>query len=907
MSKSNNSPKGGVVVIRFNAKWIAHAHTIIAYVAFFSALILACWTHYYQIVKNEYWGYPEEWFPSVSAVTGDWYPARSIFQILIAIASGPRFLLIYLFYIITNKSDSLYPKIHAIIGLIRTISCGGWVYITSTDDHDIHDVAMIVYLVTTLPWMVGSLLIGPQSNGEIKWRKIFSFSFFGSLVPMIYYFIEHKVNRVAGAYTTYAFLEWSLIIYDIAFDAITFLDFNFFELQIINANLQQEVFFSSDEIVFKVDSWSNARGFIADTYLAFIYWSMLTSLGLTIWYFPLWHMGISGYEAFLLVTTTPGLLGFTSIRSIVASNHGVFHLLSLCGVASYLFTDPTQRLLVTSFGVAITSITWSSIWIESRNSASLLERNSLTWCLGLIMSNVVKMAWRTNNPIWPIMHKENGGWNGLGLILGVIASLEVMSRNKKNRVVDSKQKSKSSLAWISSAIGFGSLLFALHSLLTDTSTITRWVYNGYPNTGPLPMPWGAVIIVAMSLGLVLSPYRKIIIGIPWYIIGCVSCACLYYYPAWSGFFGGLLLSIYLMSLVPTFIVAYAFVPAGEYLREHTDYILLAMMIFIGVGLWNSSGNFKFKHLQLHKIHFNTRVGLAIMIVSAFITTYSRIPLDAPKPYHPEHKIVTAGIWTIHFALDNEMWASEYRIRDIIKELEMDIIGLLESDLSRIITGNRDFTQFLSEELNMYADYGPGPSKHTWGCAMLSKFPIIRSKHLLLPSPVGELACGIYATLDIYGQEIDVIVSHNGQEEDELDRKLQTTELAKIMKESKNPLLFLGYVVTTPHQGNYHILIDEGNVKDIDPTDHDRWCEYIAYRGVKRLGYARVSHGGITDTEIQLGKFQVLDKYDSVNWGTNDTSINESDVPHDSRFPPIFKGAGVRGHRYHVFNEPRYFN
>ncbi|CAJ0882583.1 13839_t:CDS:2, partial [Entrophospora sp. SA101] len=182
----------------------------------------------------------------------DWYPARSIFQILIAIASGPRFLLIYLFYIITNKSDSLYPKIHAIIGLIRTISCGGWVYITSTDDHDIHDVAMIVYLVTTLPWMVGSLLIGPQSNGEIKWRKIFSFSFFGSLVPMIYYFIEHKVNRVAGAYTTYAFLEWSLIIYDIAFDAITFLDFNFFELQIINANLQQEYEWGNYDLKFIV-------------------------------------------------------------------------------------------------------------------------------------------------------------------------------------------------------------------------------------------------------------------------------------------------------------------------------------------------------------------------------------------------------------------------------------------------------------------------------------------------------------------------------------------------------------------------------------------------------------------------------------------------------------------------------
>jgi hypothetical protein len=51
-------------------------------------LAVGCWTHYYQIVKNQYWGYPEEWFPSVSAATGDWYPARSIFQIFAAVASG---------------------------------------------------------------------------------------------------------------------------------------------------------------------------------------------------------------------------------------------------------------------------------------------------------------------------------------------------------------------------------------------------------------------------------------------------------------------------------------------------------------------------------------------------------------------------------------------------------------------------------------------------------------------------------------------------------------------------------------------------------------------------------------------------------------------------------------------------
>jgi hypothetical protein len=222
-------------------------------------------------------------------------------------------------------------------------------------------------------------------------------------------------------------------------------------------------------------------------------------------------------------------------------------------------------------------------------------------------------------------------------------------------------------------------------------------------------------------------------------------------------------------------------------------------------------------------------------------------------------------------------------------------------------GNRDFTQFLAEDLNMYSDYGPGPSKHTWGCAMLSKFPILRSKHYLLPSPVGELACAIHATLDVYGQEIDVIVSHNGQEEDELDRKLQTIELARIMRESKNPFVFLGYVVTVPAEENYSILINDGNVHDIDKTDYDRWCEYIAYRGVKRTGYARVSHGGITDTEIQIGKFQIVGNYNPETWQASDNRVQESEVIEGLRFPKQFKGEGVRGHRYHVFDEPLYYN
>jgi hypothetical protein len=36
------------------------------------------------------------------------------------------------------------------------------------------------------------------------------------------------------AYTTYAFFEWSLILYDVAFDAVTALDFQNFELYVVD-------------------------------------------------------------------------------------------------------------------------------------------------------------------------------------------------------------------------------------------------------------------------------------------------------------------------------------------------------------------------------------------------------------------------------------------------------------------------------------------------------------------------------------------------------------------------------------------------------------------------------------------------------------------------------------------------
>jgi hypothetical protein len=67
---------------------LEHRNVDAVAVAFLSALIVGSALHYRKIVQNEWYGYPDEWFPSVSATIGDRYPERSIFMIFIAITSG---------------------------------------------------------------------------------------------------------------------------------------------------------------------------------------------------------------------------------------------------------------------------------------------------------------------------------------------------------------------------------------------------------------------------------------------------------------------------------------------------------------------------------------------------------------------------------------------------------------------------------------------------------------------------------------------------------------------------------------------------------------------------------------------------------------------------------------------------
>ncbi|KAK0235644.1 Frag1/DRAM/Sfk1 family-domain-containing protein [Armillaria nabsnona] len=966
------------------ASHIARAHTCLAAAAFLSALFVGSLLHYKKIVKNGVAGYPQEWFPSVSATIGDWYPERNLFQILIALTSGPRFGLVAAQYLLHRSPQSTLPVLVFISGLVRTLSCGGWVYITSSDDHDVHDFFMITYMVCNIPWMLGGIACTPQQSTRIrKKRRLVATAFFTSIIPLVYFFIQHKVHRIPGAYTRYSFFEWGLIFFDVLYDSIAEAEFKDAALQIslnslVAKDQKHEEIRNGTVIPVKESETTSVStptpkrepasfklstvvqnpvvSFISDVYLSYIFWSIFTSLTPTLFYFSVWELGIAGHELALLSVLSPFLLSVNLLLRWERTRPAqiFLHFLSLSGLVAYLLQKPLQRLFVVAFAASIAVLRQTADWAASDEYT--VGYQGITTGLGLILSSMLKHANHSNNPVWPFLNEHSGGYNKTGIVFALLCLLEYLLRPTFEQRTMAHALTPRENTWFLGAVPLGSMIFTLHSLFSDSSTAIAWSWTGYDNgrpRGPLPHLHGSLTIILQSLGLFTAVLLSSDAGKRfnftthplWLAFGAGSSYVMYRHRNWLGYSGGLGLGFFVMSTLPVVLqlaastrnvaktyftamlvyvllslasvwtVAYAFVPGGVYLRERSDLVLIAQMTCLSLAFVQPNG------IPRPVVSASARTCAFLLLgcistLSVLATLY-RMPSSAIQPWRAGPRVLRAGIWTLHFGIDNAGRDSQRRVRDVIRDLELDVVGFLETDLHRTVFGNRDLTRVIIEDLGYNVDIGPGPNSHTWGAVLLSKFPIVTSTHHLLPSPRGELAPAIEAVLDVFGTYITVIVSHNGQEEDPLDRELQSKELARIMASSyPRPVIFLGYVVTKPGASRpnpYEILTVDGQMHDIDDEDSDRWCEYILYRGVYRTSYARVSRGTITDTELQVGQFLLPRHGTTVVNDTHEARYlrsHKEDLPEQHWFPMTYYGnkwqGGVNGHFYHVFNTPLYY-
>lgn len=632
---------------------------------------------------------------------------------------------------------------------------------------------------------------------------------------------------------------------------------------------------------------------------------------LTVFFFSVYNLSVGGHEILLISQVFAlGLMMTPSLRrSVIEDATGLVKphpkplqialwFTSLLCVGCWWVSDALTRLILTgmaNFATAVVhALDWGTAWQYGDDH---LQRQVIVWLAGLLLSSLSKYMNHSNNPLWPFMNSTNGGQHPLGLTLTVLCIMERFSRTFDTPTQTSKAGQRARAPHntgdqLTAALGMGSLLFALHMFLTDSGTVIAFGWTGHPIKGPTAVGQGWIVLLAMAAGTAIAAHKPAFCNdhaLPMVGVLAISNAALLFFWNWASFIGGLGIAVILplialpvasaalcnhpikimlwswlvadlLTFFQVLTVAYAFVPGGMPFREKTWAMSAIHLAFFAVAVKPVS-----RHaLAVRRVprvfrHFIKALLAACVLIAMATSSLRTIDTSSITPYHAHDgsRLFTAGIQTVHFGLDQLFYDSTRRMSDLYKDLQLDVIGLLETDLHRSVFGNRDMTQWLAEELGMYADLGPSPKSHTWGAILLSKFPIVNSTHHLLPSPEGELAPAIHAVLDMYGVHVHVIVSHNGQEETPLDRQLQSEAIAKIASDAyPHPLVFIGYVVSKPHREPYNTLFGKGRFHDVDASDKNRWCQYIGFRALSRVGYVRVSRYTLTDTELQTAKFIV---------------------------------------------------
>lgn len=637
----------------------------------------------------------------------------------------------------------------------------------------------------------------------------------------------------------------------------------------------------------------------------FLFLSILSGHLTLLWYYPLWSLSFTGAEISLIVLPLSGLaIGRFKDRERLA-----WFVAAVCGL--YVPANAPLfgvHLLALSTGVrlglsAIGLFTSSALTIKAFHS-------KYDWAIGVFLFNVVKFSGISNNPLWPIA--KNFDW-----ILFAVALYVALWRKRCDSEALKDEKT-SMLA----ACKLATTLYLIDNFMSEPSGVQLWSLsdsfsgNRLLYSDLLSMLYMVVILFASlkqsdaihpavgCAGLIggvaffsapLHELRFLAGLVMSFVLFSTLCVNVAAFAVSGRTTIALGMSFYiLLSILHMAGVAYAFIPFGWLFREKTFFVFLpSLAIYLWPGQQGTVNNAYHLPSQTKKRLFRF---LAALLGLATIRRISKLHLKSSAPSNiPSSSLdpmelnqlitrdfgglptVRVGIWAVHFGIDQQLFSSEKRIAKLIEALDLDVAVLVESDLMRPLTGQRDLGRLIASEMKTkyFVDYGPSPRLNTWGCTLLSRHEIVDSKHFILPSPDGELACAILASIKLAPQvTVSVLMAHNGQEEDVIGRRLQSAFLADLVRNHppNHPLIYAGYLVAKPHSEQYHWLFRPtpgkslakhqahiGPLVDIDPDIHDRWCLYIGHnkRFLIPLGFVRVHHGGITDTELQAANFAVL--------------------------------------------------
>ena len=165
-------------------------------------------------------------------------------------------------------------------------------------------------------------------------------------------------------------------------------------------------------------------------------------------------------------------------------------------------------------------------------------------------------------------------------------------------------------------------------------------------------------------------------------------------------------------------------PVSLYMRGliWTPFVLIGVIILLMIGIPNISGIQTRLQSSAKAFKYTVSSIFLIVIVTSGIFAYTTLP-------HPAD-IDGAGVNSLKIMTYNiQMGVNETGDKNFDAQLELimendpDIIGFQESDSPKINLGNTDVIGYFADKLDYYLYFGPKSVMQTYGCAILSRYPI----------------------------------------------------------------------------------------------------------------------------------------------------------------------------------------
>ncbi|XP_060601020.1 post-GPI attachment to proteins factor 2-like [Ruditapes philippinarum] len=195
--------------------------------------------------------------PSVSAVTGV-KPQAYVWRICIGLHSTPRFFVGIMYYNYYKKSlpfikknlQGLYKFLMRLCFWLYTIECSCLLAvscISNKENYPLHEKIFVVFMITSIAHMVfGTTLYRwsrhkPMTDREKKsffWKKVMLAWISLSTVGLLYYFVQHRVYCIPGAFSIFSVFEYMIAYANMGYHVTGYLEFC--DKTLIAADIQPE-------------------------------------------------------------------------------------------------------------------------------------------------------------------------------------------------------------------------------------------------------------------------------------------------------------------------------------------------------------------------------------------------------------------------------------------------------------------------------------------------------------------------------------------------------------------------------------------------------------------------------------------------------------------------------------------